>query len=102
MITFAAECIRRIGAARTWSTLRPANDSTDAVPPRSLAHRILRELYMAAVSARKHNSTIKAFYERLMQAGKPAKVALTACMRRMLVILNAMIKRKRPFEVRFA
>ncbi len=58
-------------------------------------------LYMAAVSARKHNSTIKAFYERLMQAGKPAKVALTACMRRILVILNAMIKTKRPFEVRF-
>jgi len=59
-------------------------------------------LYMAAVSASKHNSTIKAFYERLRQAGKPAKVALTACMRRMLVILNAMIKAKRPFEVLFA
>jgi transposase len=59
-------------------------------------------LYMAAVSASKHNGTIKAFYQRLIQAGKPAKVALTACMRRMLVILNAMIKAKRPFEVHFA
>lgn len=59
-------------------------------------------LYMAAVSASKHNSTIKAFYERLMQPGKPAKVALTACMRRILVILNAMIKAKSPFEVHFA
>jgi transposase len=59
-------------------------------------------LYMAAVSASKHNITIKAFYQRLKQAGKPAKVALTACMRRILVILNAMIKTKRPFEVHFA
>jgi len=55
-------------------------------------------LYMAALTASKHNSTIKAFYERLTQAGKPAKVALTACMRRILVILNAMIKRKQPFQ----
>jgi transposase len=59
-------------------------------------------LYMAAVSASKHNVTIKAFYQRLIQAGKPAKVALTACMRRILVILNAMIKAKRPFGVHFA
>jgi transposase len=59
-------------------------------------------LYMAAVSASNHNVTIKAFYERLRQAGKPPKVALTACMRRILVILNAMIKTKRPFEVHFA
>lgn len=64
--------------------------------------QVRNTLYMAAVSASKHNSTIKTFYERLTQAGKPAKVALTACMRRILVILNAMIKTKQPFEVLFA
>jgi transposase len=64
--------------------------------------QVRNTLYMAAVSASKHNTTIKAFYARLTQAGKPAKVALTACMRRILVILNAMIKASRPFEVHFA
>jgi transposase len=55
-------------------------------------------LYMAAVSASKHNRTIKVFYQRLIQAGKPVKVALTACMRKILVILNAMMKKKCAFE----
>ena len=64
--------------------------------------QVRNTLYMAAVSASKHNSTIKAFYERLTQAGKPAKVALTACMRRILVILNAILKTKQPFEAHFA
>jgi transposase len=59
-------------------------------------------LYMAAVSAIKHNCKIKALYNRLKQAGKPAKVALTACMRRILIILNVMIKTNRPFEEHFA
>jgi transposase len=59
-------------------------------------------LYMAAVSAIKHNCKIKALYDRLKQAGKPAKVALTACMRRILIILNVMIKTNRPFEEHFA
>jgi|SRR5690554_733067 transposase len=49
-------------------------------------------LYMAALSARQHNPVIRAFYERLVQQGKPSKVALTACMRKLLVILNAMRK----------
>ena len=64
--------------------------------------QVRNTLYMAAVSASKHNSTIKAFYARLTQAGKPAKVALTACMRRILVILNAIVKTKRTFEVHLA
>jgi transposase len=49
-------------------------------------------LYMAALVASKHNPVIRAFYERLIDAGKPKKVALTACMRKLLVILNAMLK----------
>lgn len=49
-------------------------------------------LYMAAVAAIRANACIRAFYQRLRQAGKPGKVALTACMRKMLTILNAMMR----------
>ena len=56
-------------------------------------------LYMAALSAIKYNKVIKPFYERLMKAGKLFKVAMTACMRKILVILNAMVKTKRPFQI---
>lgn len=49
-------------------------------------------LYMAALSAKKYNPKIKAFYESLLKRGKEKKVALTACMRKLLVILNAMVR----------
>ena len=49
-------------------------------------------LYMAALSASRSNPVIREFYMRLIQAGKPHKVAMTACMRKMIVILNSMIK----------
>lgn len=54
-------------------------------------------LYMAAVSAVRYNRVIRPFYDRLIEAGKPFKVAMTACMRKMIVILNAMIKKKCSF-----
>lgn len=50
------------------------------------------KLYMAAVCAIRFNPVIKAFYERLIASGKVFKVAVTACMRKLLVILNAMIR----------
>src|SRR5262247_159712 len=49
-------------------------------------------LYMAALVASRRNPKIAAFYQRLLLAGKPKKVALTACMRKLLTILNAMMK----------
>ena len=49
-------------------------------------------LSMAVVVAVRRNPVIGAFYRRLRAAGKPAKVALTACMRKLLVILNAMVR----------
>ena len=49
-------------------------------------------LYMSTLSAVRHNPVLKAFYERLRAVGKAPKVALTACMRKLLTILNAMIK----------
>ena len=55
-------------------------------------------LYMAALVASRHNPVIRAFYERLCAAGKPKKVALVACMRKLLTILNAMIRTKSPWR----
>ena len=49
-------------------------------------------LYMSTVAALRWNRVIRAFYDRLRGAGKPAKVALTACMRKLLTILNAMVR----------
>ena len=56
-------------------------------------------LYMAALSASKHNPRIKAFYDHLIQMGKEKKVALTACMRKLLVILNAIIRVNQNFTL---
>ena len=55
-------------------------------------------LYMAALSAKKFNPVIRKFYERLIQHGKEKKVALTACMRKLLVILNAMLHSNQPWR----
>jgi transposase len=53
---------------------------------------------MAALVATKHNLVIKTFYRRLLQAGKEKKVALTACMRKLLVILNAMFRNQTSWQ----
>ena len=45
-----------------------------------------------------YNPAIKAFYQRLLEAGKPKKVALTACMRKLLIICNAVIRRGKPWD----
>jgi transposase len=49
-------------------------------------------LYMPTLTAIRFNASLRAFYERLREAGKPFKVALTACMRKLLTILNAMLR----------
>lgn len=55
-------------------------------------------LYMPAITAIRCNPAIRAFYDRLIQAGKHHYVAITACMRKILVILNAMIKSNQPWK----
>ena len=55
-------------------------------------------LYMSALTAVRYNPVIKTFYQRLQEAGKPKKVPLTACMRKLLVILNAILKHKTPWQ----
>ena len=59
---------------------------------------VRRVLYMAALVASRHNPVIKAFYARLVAAGKPKKLALVACMRKLLTILNAMVKHNRHWD----
>jgi transposase len=53
---------------------------------------IRRVLYMACLSASRCNPVIRSLFQRLMEKGKPFKVAITACMRKMLTIMNAMIR----------
>lgn len=53
---------------------------------------VRRTLYMAGMSARVHNPLIKTFYERLVGNGKPSKVAMVACMRKLLTMINAMLR----------
>jgi len=60
--------------------------------------RVRATLYMASLTAARYNPVIRAFYERLVAAGKPKKVALTACMRKLLTILNAMIARRTAWK----
>lgn len=55
-------------------------------------------LYMAALSATQHNPVIRRFYERLIERGKEQKVALTACMRKLLVIVNAMVRKQEHWQ----
>jgi transposase len=55
-------------------------------------------LYMATLVASRFNPVIRAFYRRLLAAGKPKKLALTACMRKLLCILNAMVKHGHPWN----
>jgi len=61
---------------------------------------IRSSLYMATLVATRRNPAIRAFYLRLRSHGKPTKLVLTACMRKMLVILNAIAASNRPWELR--
>ena len=56
-------------------------------------------LYMAALAAKRYNPRIKKFYDELIRRGKEKKVALTACMRKLIVILNAMLRTNQPWRV---
>lgn len=59
---------------------------------------VRRSLYMAAVSAVQHNPRFKEMYRRMVAAGKAKKLALTACMRKLLLLLNALLKKNEMFS----
>jgi transposase len=60
--------------------------------------QVRRGLYMAALAAIRFNAVIKNFYSRLIAAGKPKKVAIVACMRKLLTILNAMVRTGKSWD----
>lgn len=60
--------------------------------------QVRKVLFMAAMVATRYNPVISAFYSRLVGAGKPKKLAITACARKLLTILNAMAKARKPFN----
>ena len=60
--------------------------------------RLRTAFYMATLSAARHNPVIKAYYDRLIARGKKPKVALVACMRKLIVILNTMIARRQKWD----
>ena len=59
---------------------------------------VRRILYMAALSAIRHNPAIRAFYTRLCDKGKPKKLALVAAMRKLLTVLNAIMRDQVPWQ----
>lgn len=78
-----------------------ANDSGNTKGRRRVQggrFEIRRVLYMATLTAARHNPVIKIFYDRLLAAGKLPKVALVACMRKLLTTLNAMVKTNKPWD----
>lgn len=77
---------RRQGKRRTWGGRAPVRAA----------------LYMAAVTATRCNPAIRALYTRLREAGKPAKVALVACMRKLLTIANAILRDATPWSADLA
>lgn len=60
--------------------------------------RVRAALYMAALVGSRHNPVLRAFYQRLTAAGKPPKVALVACMHKLLAILNALVRHATPWR----
>lgn len=59
-------------------------------------------LYMATLTAARYNRVLEASYQNLLRRGKKTKVALTACMRKFLTILNAMLRDNRPWQPELA
>ena len=77
---------------RDSGTLRGRRTIRGGRPP------VRRTLYMAALVASRHNPVLRAFYQRLVSAGKAKKAALTAVMRKLLTILNAILRDKTPWQ----
>ena len=83
------------------SVITPCDVDTIATPrPPSTRGRLVRPAYMRRPGRlTRFNPVIKTFYQRLLALGKPKKVALTACSRKLLTILNAIARTRQPFDV---
>jgi transposase len=82
--------------------LAPMNRDSGTFRGRRMIHggrgSVRQALYMPTIVATQHNIVIKRFYDRLVALGKPKKVAIVACMRKLLTILNAMVRANRPWD----
>ncbi|XAE59311.1 IS110 family transposase [Termitidicoccus mucosus] len=87
--------MERVIAADLLGVAPLPNQSGSADKPRHIAggrHRLRKILYMAALSAARHNPLLSALYRRLREKGKPVKVALSALMRKLIELLNLLLK----------
>ena len=88
--------------ARPWSAWRRGDGDSGTLRGRRTIWGgrapVRTVCYMGTLVATRVNPQIKAFYERLLAAGKVKKVALTACMRKLLTMLNAMLKHRTPWQ----
>jgi transposase len=98
------EHLETAGGSSRWSGWRP---STGTPGPCAGYARcgggrsgVRTTLYMATLCATRHNPAIREFYGRLVASGKPKKVALTACMRKLLSILAAILRNRTPWQPR--
>ena len=86
--------------------LAPLNDDSGrrSAPRRIRGGRteVRNAIYIAALVASRFNHKIKTFYENLLAKGKPKKLALIACARKLLIMLNSILKNNRPFEAKTA
>jgi transposase len=81
----------------------PINRDSGVLPGRRMIMggrtTVRNALFMASVSAARWNPAIRVFYQRLVKAGRPAKIARIACMRKLLTILNAILRDRRPWRM---
>ncbi len=94
-------CIGRRQISKLAGLAPIANDSGKVTGKRRIKggrKNIRGALYMSVLSAMKKNPLIKRFYDKLREKGKPAKVAMTACAHKLLLLLNAMVKLNRPWN----
>ncbi len=89
------------GRSPRWSEWLPFNRDSGTMRGKRTVWggraRVRASLYMGALTASRCNPVIREFYQRLLAAGKPKKVALTACMRKLLVTLNSILRHRSPW-----
>ena len=93
--------LNRAEVAKLVGVAPIANDSGQKNGNRKIyggKRTVRKAIYMATIVAMRWNKTIKEFYQRLRAQGKPAKVAIVACMRKLLTILNAMVRNNQKWS----
>ena len=90
-----AQIAKLVGVA---PMLNQTGKSDKKRPVRGGRSQVRNVLYMAALASTRHNPVVKSFYHRLIRRGKPKKLALVAAMRKLLTILNDMVRNQEPWR----